>query len=370
MLGSQPMRWSPGSRWPLVAGIFAATPCLAATAGNAARPAPVDPAAVQFVASLPAYVPHEKVAGTIRLWGHGSFRHDFMGGLVRAWMQGFNRYQPDVSLDNRLYGTASAVGALCTGAGDIAILGEEISPEAAAAFQRERGYAPTEILVATGSLDVNYFDYAHMIFVHKDNPLTGLTLAQLDAIFGAEHRRAPRNIRTWGELGLTGAWAERRIQPYAWRVDEDFALFFRERVLQGSHRWNVDTREFVTFTQPDGAIVDRGRQIIDALAQDRYGIAISNVRFAHPQVKTLVLAWRDGEPYYEATHATLIAQTWPLTRFIPAFIDRAPGEPVDPVVREFLRYVLSRDGQQALLDESGYLPLSAAAIRTQLEKLR
>lgn len=363
------MKAAGGPAWLASCGALALGFGSVALASDVYDAMPIDPAAVRFVASLPAYVPDERVTGTIRLWGHGSFRHDFMGKLVHVWMQGFNRLQPGVTLDNRLYGTASAIGALYTGEGDIAILGEEISPAAAAAFEREKGYAPTGIHVATGNLDVNYFDYAHMIFVHKDNPLTRLTLPQLDAIFGAEHRQGGRNIRTWGELGLGGEWAARLIQPYAWRVDEDFALFFRDVVLKDSHRWNVDIREFVTFTRPDGSTVDRGQQIIDALAQDRYGIAISNVRFATPQVKALALARRDGEPYYEATHATLVEQSYPLTRFIPAFIDRAPGRPVDPKVREFLRYVLSQDGQATLLEASGYLPLSANAIRTQLEKL-
>src|SRR5258708_20786628 len=101
-----------------------------------------------------------------------------------------------------MYGTASAIGALYTGAGDIAILGEEISPAAATAFEREKHYAPTGIQIATGSLDVNFFDYAHMVFVHQDNPLKGPTLAQLDAIFGPQHRPSPPNIRTWSQPGL------------------------------------------------------------------------------------------------------------------------------------------------------------------------
>jgi phosphate transport system substrate-binding protein len=334
-----------------------------------AAPVAVDPAVLRFVADLPLYAPAQQANGTIRLWGHGSPRHDFMGQLVQAWMRGFNRTQPDVQLDDELYGTASAIGALYTGAADIAILGEEINPAAARAFERERGYSPTRILIATGSLDVNYFDYAHMIFVHKDNPLTHLTMAQLDAIFGAEHRRGPRNVRSWGELGLGGEWEEARIQPYAWRVDEDFALFFRATVLEGSHRWNPQIEEFVTVAAPDAAALDRGQQIIDALARDRYGIAISNLRFANDQVKALALGWNEGGPYYEATPATLIDQSYPLTRYIPAFIDRAPGQPIAPKVQEFLRYILSRDGQRALLEHSGYLPLSADALRAQREQL-
>ena len=333
--------------------------------------AAVSEADTAFVALLPGYAPREKVSGTIRLWGHGSFKHDFMGGLVAKWMEGFNRFQPGVKLENRMYGTASAIGALLAGAGDIALLGEEISPAAATAFERAKGYPPTGIQVATGSLDVNFFDYAHMIFVHRDNPLAHLSLAQLDAIFGAEHRRgAPKNIRTWGDLGLTGEWANQRIQPYGWKVDEDFALFFREAVLENSHRWNTNLKEFVHIARPDGTQYDHGQQILDALARDRFGIAISNVRYANPQVTALALGVRDDGPFFSPTPTNLIAQTYPLVRIIPAFIDRPPGQPIDPKVREFLSYILSREGQQALLDESSYLPLGADIIRAQRAKLQ
>jgi phosphate transport system substrate-binding protein len=338
-------------------------------AGAALQAAPGAPE-VPFVDALPLYAPAAQVSGTIRLWGHGSPKHDFMGRLINVWIAGFARHQPGVKFENHMYGTASAIGALYSGAGDLAILGEEISPAAATAFERAKHYPPTGIQIATGSLDVNFFDYAHMIFVQKDNPIKGLTLAQLDAIFGAEHRRGPGNIRTWGKLGLTGEWADRRIQPYGWQVDVDFALFFRETVLENSHRWNTDLKEFVHVIQPDGTQYDHGRQILDALARNPTGIAISNVRYANPAVRALPLARREGEPYYEPTNANLIAQTYPLVRIIPAFFDVAPGQPVDPKVREFLRYILSREGQQALVHDSDYLPLGPDIIRRQLEKLR
>ena len=323
-----------------------------------------------FVEALPRFEPAGKVSGTIRLWGHGSPKRNFVGRLMDAWIAGFAKYQPEVKFENHMYGTASAIGALYTGAGDIALLGEEISPAAATAFEREKHYAPTGIQIATGSLDVNFFDYAHMIFVHQDNPIKGLTLAQLDAVFGEEHRRGPRNIRTWGQLGLTGEWATRHIQPFGWQVDVDFALFFSEAVLENSHRWNTNIKEFVHLPRPDGTQYDHGLRILDALAADPAGIAISNVRYGSPNVRPLPLARNEGEPYYEPTKANLIAQTYPLVRIIPAVIDVAPGRPVDPKVREFLRYVLSREGQQVLVNESEYLPLSADAIRRQLEKLR
>jgi phosphate transport system substrate-binding protein len=292
-----------------------------------------------------------------------------MGKLLDRWITRFHQLQPGVKFENRMYGTASAIGALSLGAGDIALLGEEISPAAALEFRRARGYAPAEFQVATGSLDVNFFDYAHMIFVHRDNPLARLSLAQLEAIFGTEGKLGSAPLRTWGQLGLTGEWADKPIQPYGWKVDEDFALFFRERVLGDSHRWNPAIKEYVHVIRPDGTQYDHGQQIVDALAADRYGIAISNVRYAVPEVKTVALARQPGEPAMQADQATLIAQQFPLVRIIPAFIDQAPGQPVEPAVREFLRFMLSREGQQALIEETGYLPIGPEIIARQLAQL-
>jgi phosphate transport system substrate-binding protein len=322
-----------------------------------------------FVDELPLYAPQGQVGGTIRLWGHGSYRRNFMGKLLDRWITRFQQLQPGVKFENRMYGTASAIGALSLGAGDLALLGEEISPQAALEFRRARGYAPTEFQVATGSLDVNFFDYAHMIFVQRDNPLAQLSLAQLEAVFGTEGRMGSKPLRTWGDLGLTGEWADKTIQPYGWKVDEDFALFFRERVLRDSHRWNPAIKEYVHVLRPDGTQYDHGQQILDALAADRYGIAISNVRYAVPGVKTVALARQPGEPAVQADQATLIAQQFPLVRIIPAFIDRAPGQPVEPAVREFLRFMLSREGQQALIEETNYLPIGPGIIARQLAQL-
>jgi phosphate transport system substrate-binding protein len=335
------------------------------TAGAAMLGAPE----LRFLAELPEYAPERRVGGTISLWGHGSFKHRFMPALVGAWYERFTRHHPGVELDYRMYGTASAIGALYTGAGNLAILGEEISPAAARAFRRARGYPPTGVEIATGSLETDFFDYAHMIFVHRGNPVRGLSLPQLDAVFGAENLRSPHPIRTWDGLGLTGEWAGRRIRPHGWRTDVDFALFFSERVLGYSHRWNSDIREYVHIQRADGSQYDHGRQILDALAGDHSGIAISNIRYQRPEVRVVPLSWSDGGRYVHPTVASLISQEYPLTRLIPAYVDRPPGEPLAPLLREFLRLVLSREGQRDLVRHSGYLPLGPAIRVRELTKL-
>lgn len=321
------------------------------------------------IARFPAYKPLGPAYGLVSIWGHGSFKRDFMGRLVNRWISEFRNVLPGVQFEYEMYGTASAIGAVYTGAGSIAILGEEISPSAKRAFEREKGYSPTGVMIATGSVDVNFFDYAHMVFVHQDNPIRALALPQLEAIFGEACLSGCRPVRTWGELGLTGVWKNEPIQPYGWETDEDFGLFFRERVLHDSHRWNPTIREYAHLKYDDGTQYDHGQRIIDALTLDRHGIAISNVRYATPSVRALDLGWTVGGPFFAANPQTLISQQYPLTRIIPAYVDRPPGQPLDSGSREFLNFLLSREGQRALVEESGYLPIDPDLARSQRRAL-
>jgi len=323
----------------------------------------------QNVESLPSYQPAQSVSGVLRLWGHGSPDTDFMGKLVRSWEEGFRKHHPRIQFENRMYGTASAIGALYAGAGDLAIMGREIRPFEISAFERVFRYPPLGIDIATGSLDMRNMDFALNVFVHKDNPLGKLTMTQVDTIFGCEHLRGPRNIRVWGELGLTGEWQDKPIHVYGFPINRGFAVFFQDAALGGSRKWNGDLREFGDMRQPDGTHRDGGLRILEALAHDPDGIAYSNLRYANGQVKPLALAATDGGPYYEATKENLIQRKYPLTRFITTFVNRAPGRPLDPKVKEFLRYILSREGQQEIVRDGNYLPLSEEAVADQRKKL-
>jgi phosphate transport system substrate-binding protein len=292
-----------------------------------------------------------------------------MERLLTLWERDFQRFHPGVTLQQDMKGTSSAIPSLFTGAGDIAILGEEVDPAAADAFQRVKGYPPLAVDIATGSLDVRNFDYAQQFFVHKDNPIAQLTLAQLDAIFGMEHRRGLNNIRTWGELGLTGSWADKPINPYGWRIDDSFGFYLQQALLEGSHRWNNALRDYVHIYNAGGTIYDHGQQILDALRADRYGIAVSNIRYANQDVKPIALGLRPEGPYYQASKETLIDRSYPLTRMIPAVIDRQPGKPIDPKVREFLRFLLSREAQEDINRDGRYLPISKETAATETRKL-
>jgi phosphate transport system substrate-binding protein len=330
----------------------------AATAGRA-----------QNVDSLPKYQSGQNLSGALRLWGHGSPDTDFMGKLIKSWEEGFQKHHPGIQFENRMYGTASAIGALYAGAGDLAVMGREIRPFEVSAFEQVFRYPPLGIDIATGSLDIRNMDFALNVFVHKDNPLDKLAMTQVDAVFGCEHLRGPRNIRIWGDLGIKGEWQDKPIHVYGFPINRGFAVFFQDAALGGSRKWNEDLKEFGDLRQPDGTLRDGGLRILEALARDPYGIAYSNLRYGNAEVKPVALAATEGGPYYEATKENLIERKYPLTRFITTFVNRAPGRPLDARVREFLRYILSREGQEEILRDGNYLPLSEEAVRAQLRKL-
>lgn len=320
----------------------------------------------------PPYEPQAKVAGTIRIWGHGAYerKRDFIGELVNAWEQGFRQFEPGVHFENHLVGTAAAIGALYTGRGDLALMGREIWPPEAAAFKEVFGYPPTGIDVVTGSLDVRNRDYALVVFVHRDNPIRGLTLPQLRSIFAVPDRPGAHAAHTWGDLGLTGAWRNRPIHRYGLPISRGFARFFEQRVFGGAELWQPSLREFADLPGSKGGATDGGQRMLDAMASDPGSIGYAGLLYHNAELRPVALAERAGTPYIEPTRATVMDHSYPLTRMVTMFLNRPPGKPVDPKLREFLRYVLSRQGQQAVLRHGrGYLPVLAPSAALELEKL-
>jgi phosphate transport system substrate-binding protein len=322
----------------------------------------------QSVDGLPLYKPRQKVSGLIRIWGHGNSKDDYIKSLVVAWEKEFRRYQPDVQFENTLLGTASAIGSLYEGAGDIAIMGREIWPEEVAAFKEVLHYPPLGIDILTGSLDIRNKDYALVVFVHRDNPITKLSLAELDSVFGCERRRGEQLAKTWSDLGLKGEWAGKPIHVYGYEISRGFGYYFQQVVFKGGSRWNPDMRELGDLRQPDGSLLDAGQRILNALGNDPYGIAYSSLKYANPNAKPIAVGDEQGN-YFPATRETVFEREYPLTRTITAFVNRDPGQRTDPKIREFLRYVLSKEGQQQVLRDGGYLPLTSAATAAERKKL-
>jgi phosphate transport system substrate-binding protein len=320
----------------------------------------------------PYTVPREEVSGRIVIWGHGALggRFDFIEALVKDWEKGFLKYHPGVKFENRLTGTASAIGALYTGTGDLALMGREIWPFEITAFKEVRGYEPTGIDVVTGSFKTRNRGYAIVVFVHKSNPIAGLTMRQLDAVFSVDRRRGGAPVHTWGDLGLTGEWADRPVHPYGFSLSRGFAEYLEQTVFDGGHRWNPELREFADLPGSTGGATDGGQRMLDALAKDKYGVALSGLVYSHPDVRPVAIAAEEGAVFVVPSETSVMDHSYPLTRIITMFLDRPPGKPVAPHLKEFVRYILSRDGQEAVVrDGGGYLPVLAPVAETELKKL-
>jgi phosphate transport system substrate-binding protein len=323
---------------------------------------------------LPDYQPLVHVTGVLRSCGNPQ-----MAALLKRWQAGFTRLQPDVQFADDLKSSASGLYGLDMRTADLALLGRPIFPyERYGVYERSWVY-PAVIEVATGSAEALHKSPAYAIFVHQDNPLARLSVRELDGVFGAERaggwnaltwdtsvaRTAQDNIRTWGQLGLTGPWADQPIHVYGQAgLGAGAITYFQARVFGGAETWNEDLREYA----------DRQQMLAD-LAKDPLGIAYAPAVYGNAGVKALALAETKAGPYVALNHASVADRTYPLHR--PVYIcytrDNLNTElsPTlgDPRVKEFLRYILSKQGQEDVAKEGSYLPLTPADVRVQLGRL-
>jgi len=321
--------------------------------------------ATDYLAPLQPYHAQQSVSGTIRTWGN-----PYIPELLQAWQDGFRRHHPGITFETNMKGTEAAMAGLYGGIADIVFIGREPYQPELDAFQDWFGYAPTGIKITSGSYATQHKTFSLMVYVHKDNPLAKLSLKQLDAIYGAERKwGAAKPVRTWGDLGLTGSWAKRPVHIYGYDFDTGMAGFFRKTVLRDSYRWNPDMKDFRNGRRPDGEVINAGTYILDAVAKDPDGIGFANVLFENPGVRSIALREGESGPYAAPTMDNAWRRSYPLTRYSTAFVNRVPGQPVDPKLREFMRYILSRDGMSAVVQDRAFLPLNAGAIRQELKQI-
>ena len=319
-----------------------------------------------YLRGLTPYRAQDRVAGTIRVYGN-----PYIPELVNAWEEGFRKHQPGVAFRNDLKGTEAAMAGLYGDVADVVFVGREAYRAETEAFRERFGYPPTEIRITSGSYATPHKTFALMVYVHKDNPVSKLSFKQLDALYSAERRRGAREpITTWGQLGAKGEWAHRPVHVYGYNFDTGMARFFRLTVLKDSYRWNPDMKEFDNGRDAKGEVINAGTYITQAIAKDPDGIGFSNVMFGNDNVKALALSESDAGPFVLPSKETAFQRSYPLTRYSTAFINRAPGKPVDPRVREFLRYILGKDGVEAVVRDGAFLPLNANAIREQLKQIQ
>ncbi|OGW62078.1 MAG: phosphate-binding protein [Nitrospirae bacterium RBG_16_64_22] len=315
----------------LAATLSAAGPLLAADSVK------VDP-------KLTAYKAVAGVSGNI-----SSIGSDTLNNLMTLWAEGFNKFYPNVKIQIEGKGSTTAPPALISGTAQLGPMSRPMKGTEIDAFEKKYGYKPTPVRTSVDALAV---------FVNKDNPIKCLTMAQVDAVFSKSRRRGHKEeIKTWGQLGLKGDWANRPVSLYGRNSASGTYGFFKEHSLK-----NGDYKDAVK-EQPGSASVVQGVTV------DRYAIGYSGIGYATPGVRAVPLAEKEGGKCVEANAENAYAGTYPLSRFLYVYVNKAPGKGLDPLTREFARLILSKEGQEVVVKD-GYFPITSKIAQEETKKLQ
>jgi phosphate transport system substrate-binding protein len=333
------------------------------------------------LSGLPKYVPEEQATGTLRICGNNYVNDAPLGGY---WKEAFEKVQPGVKVEYDTPTAAIAIPCLYFDKADIGV-NHEPSFYDYLAHLRLKGMEPIGFSVFTGSYNYVGWQNNLVIIVNKDNPITKITMKELDGIFGSVRdggwvgsdwhpefkRGADKDIRSWGQMGLEGEWANRHITPHGYALRYASAIEFSNRVLQASDKWNGDLHEYANYKRPDFTTYLEADQIFDQVRKDPGAIGYARYHDGFPKdIKILALAKDEDGPYYDYNIDNLQSRSYPLWGDQSFWVSAKKGERLAPRVREFIRFVLSRDGQELVQKDGKYLPLNAEAAREELKKLK
>ncbi|MDD3180593.1 MAG: substrate-binding domain-containing protein [Opitutaceae bacterium] len=358
---------------PAIALLLAASGLFVATA-NARPPAPKPPTAADAAfwrqngrtlptpevlqptidPALPAYVPRKDIELS------GSFKgacSDVLPGVAKRWIAAFQKYYPKVQIEvPPPYSGRYGAGELVKGDRDFALVSRELIPTDVEGFTKKFGYPPLSVPIMGGSYRHFGFLDAIGVFVNKDNPIDKISFAQLDAILSTTRHRGLAPITKWGQLGLTGEWADKPIHVWAIKPWNGFEEFVRQRVLMpGSQRG--EWREDLNFTPTVFPVSP-------AVAKDPYAIGYAGIAYVGEDVKLIALQKDPGGPFVPPSYEEVALANYPLSRLVFLNVNKAPGKPLNPALEEFIRFILSKEGQQCVLDQQLYIPLRAEQAKT------
>ncbi len=330
---------------------------------------------------LPHYAPKQQLTGTLRIWGNNYIRD---GYLAEYWQQAFKKFQPGLTISYNLPTTGIAIPSLSCGVSDVVMSRKAILMDLLT-FEQVYHHPVTEISAVTGSYDVYGWSPAFIIVVRKDNPLTQISMKQLDGVFGGArlggyvgsvwhteypYSRGPEeNIRTWGQLGLTGEWSDKPIHTGGQALRGNQTSQFSDIILRGSDQFVEGYQAYANYITTDGKISTWSLQAQRAIEADKYAMFYVSPMSMSPELKELAIQSFDGGPYVKRSLETVHDRTYPLYGQYFFYLNREPGKPVDPKVDEFLRFVLSQEGQECVQREGRYVPLTADVVQAQLKKL-
>ena len=301
-------------------------------------------AQVQVDPGLASYKATSGVSGNV-----SSIGSDSLNNLMTLWAEQFNKFYPNAKIQIEGKGSSTAPPALISGTAQLGPMSREMKGTEIDQFEKKYGYKPTALRTSVDALAV---------FVNKDNPIKCLTLTQVDAVFSKGRRAGYKeDIKTWGQLGLTGEWASRPISLYGRNSASGTYGFFKEHALK-----NGDYKDEVK-EQPGSASVVQG------LTVDRFAAGYSGIGYATAGVRAVPLAAKEGDKCHEATPDEAYSGNYPLSRFLYVYINKAPGKPLDPVTREFVRLIMSKEGQEIVVKD-GYFPIPAQIAKEELNKIQ
>ena len=298
-------------------------------------------AAPQLDPKLPEYHRASGISGNL-----SSVGSDTLANLMTLWAEEFKREYPNVNIQIQAAGSSTAPPALTEGTANFGPMSRKMKNKEIEAFENKHGYKPTAIPVAIDALAV---------YVHKDNPLTGMTIPEVDAVFSSTRKcRHDKDISKWGDLGLTSSWAKRDIQLYGRNsVSGTYGYFKKKGLCKGDYKNTVNE-------QPGSA------SVVQSVSSSLNGIGYSGIGYKTSGVRALPLAKKPGKPFVEASAENAISGKYPLSRFLYVYVNKHPNKPISPLNLEFIKLVLSKAGQNVVIKD-GYIPLPAKVVEKTLK---
>lgn len=306
------------------------------------NPISAQDSAIQVDPAIPAYKAVSGISGSIN-----SIGSDTLNNLMTFWAEGFKKAYPNVNIQIEGKGSSTAPPALIEGTAQLGPMSRPMKGTEIDAFEAKYGYKPTPLRTSLDSLGV---------FVHKDNPIKGLTMVQVDGVFSKTQRCKGANAKTWGDVGEDGSWASAPISLYGRNSASGTYGFFKEHAL-----CNGDYKDTVK-EQPGSASVVQG------VSEDRNGAGYSGIGYATAGVRAVPLAAKQGDSFHAANYQNVVNGSYPLSRALFVYINREPGKPLDPLVKEFAKFIFSKEGQEIVVKD-GYFPLPASIVKEELAKL-
>jgi len=301
-------------------------------------------AEVSLDSGLQIYVKSSGVSGNL-----SSVGSDTLANLMTLWAEEFKHQYPNVNIQIQAAGSSTAPPALTEGTSNLGPMSRKMKSREKASFEKKFGYKPTPIRVAIDALAV---------YVHKDNPIKGMTIPQVDAIFSSTRKCGyDKEIKRWGDMGLAGNWNSRSIQIYGRNsVSGTYGYFKKKALCKGDYKNTVNE-------QPGSA------SVVQSVSTSLNGIGYSGIGYKTSGVRAVPLTKKPGKDFVAATNENAISGKYPLARFLYIYVNKKPNKPLAPLEREFLKLVLSRAGQKVVIKD-GYIPLPAKVANKELARIQ